>query len=266
MSNPCPLITRPGQIIGFVNGRPVRTIAGGSAPAGDAGAAAGQQDGGQAAASGADAGQQAQGGAQGGNANGASQGGAQTASSGAQSAADALAGWDGKVESLPESVQKIIRDAREDAGKARTNAKQQAAEEARQQMAQEIGKALGLIKNDEAADPAKLAQQVEAAQTAAREASVQLAVHQKAAAHQGDPNALLDSNSFLAKVKNLDPTAADFAAKVDAAIKEAVTANPKLKAGQAPGASSVDLSGRTGERRSDKPKSLADAVSDHYGT
>ncbi|MER7070962.1 hypothetical protein [Terrabacter sp. NPDC000476] len=167
---------------------------------------------------------------------------------------------EGKVEDLPEWAQKLVRDARADAGKARTTAKQQAADEARQQLAQDIGKALGLVKTDkDKPNPDELAKQVTDAQNAARVTAVELAVYKTASKHSGDPDALLDSRAFLAKVANLDPTANDFASKVDGAIKSAVADNPKLKAARAAGASGADHAGGSGEGAA-KPTTLEDAI------
>ncbi|WP_157516418.1 hypothetical protein [Oerskovia enterophila] len=165
---------------------------------------------------------------------------------GGQGAAQAASGteWDGKVESLPTGAQTLIEKLRKEAGDSRVNAKQTAAAEARDALLRE----LGLVKDGEVTpDPAKLAQDLTAAQDAARLASVELAVHRTASTHKADPSALLDSRAFLAKVTDLDPTAADFAATVDAAIKQAVSDNPKLLAAQAAGASSVDHAGGSGE-------------------
>ncbi|MFF2621293.1 hypothetical protein [Oerskovia jenensis] len=178
-------------------------------------------------------------------------------------AATTGAEWDGKVESLPTGAQTLIASLRKEAGDSRVHAKQTAATEAREALLKD----LGLVKDGEAApDPAKLAQDLTAAQDAARLASVELAVHRAASTHRADPSALLDSRAFLAKVTDLDPTAADFATLVDAAIKAATTENPKLLAAQAAGASSVDHAGGSGETRTRTPKSLADAVAGHYGT
>lgn len=169
---------------------------------------------------------------------------------------------EGKVEDLPDWAQRIIRDARREAGDHRVAAKtaaEQAAETARAAMAQEIGKALGLVKGDDAPDPAKLTEQLTATQAQARQAAVELAVFKTAAKHQGDPNALLDSRAFMTKVKDLDPTAQDFGDQVDAAIKAAITDNPKLKAVQAAGSSSVDHAGGSGEGGA-RPKSIREAL------
>jgi hypothetical protein len=168
-----------------------------------------------------------------------------------------------KVEDLPEWAQKQIRDARAEAGNHRAG--KNAAEAKQAEILDNIAKALGL-KQDEKPDPAKLTEQLTAAQVAQRTAQIELAVHRNAKTHQGDPDALLDSRSFLAKVADLDPGAKDFAAKVDTAIKDAVKDNPKLRAGQTSGSSSVDHSGGPGERRSRESTSLSDAVANHYGT
>ena len=154
----------------------------------------------------------------------------------------------GKVEDLPEWAQKIIRDSRDEAGKARTTAKANAAAEARDALAKEIGKALGLVKDDETPDPAKLTEQLTATQAQARQAAIELAVYKAAGKHSGDPVAILDSRAFLASVQALDPNGSDFNTAVDAAIKAAVEGNPKLKAtAPAAGASTVQHAGGSGE-------------------
>ncbi len=169
----------------------------------------------------------------------------------------------------PEQLKAMIADLRREAGASRVNAKQQAADEARNALAQEIGKALGLVKDDTdtGPKPEELTAQVQAAQAQAREAAVQLAVYRTAAKHDGDPDALLDSRTFLKAVADLDPSAGDFGTKVDQAIKAAVDTNPKLKASQA-GAhrSGQDFTGGTGEGRVRTPKSLTDAVATRYGS
>lgn len=60
--------------------------------------------------------------------------------------------------------------------------------------------------------------------------------------HHADADALLDSRSFLNKVKDLDPTADDFASQVDAAVKAVVENNPKLRVVQAATKAGSDLS------------------------
>jgi len=245
-----PLRAYPGQILGYrKDGRAIYAI-GGASPDGDGG-------------EGGDAGTDAR-----------AEGADDDKAGGETGVDDAGKGPEGEdasgaesVDKLPDWAQKIVRDARKDAGKARTDAKK-AAEDAVAQLTQSLGKALGLVKDDQeqAPDPAKLAEQLAAQTTAAKSTAVELAVFRTASKHGGDPAALTDSRTFLAKVADLDTSAKDFEAKVVAAAKAAVTENTKLKAGQAPGASGVDHGGTGGERTPGKPKPLNAAVSAHYGT
>lgn len=125
----------------------------------------------------------------------------------------------------PAAAKAEIERLRKENGAERVNAKAQAATDARQ----ELAKALGLIKGDEPADPVKLAEQLTVEKAEARQARVELAVY-RAAGPSADPSALLDSTSFLASLKDIDPS--DSAA-VTAAITAAVASNPRL--GAAPG-------------------------------
>lgn len=164
------------------------------------------------------------------------------------------------VDDLPDWAQKIVRDARAEAAGSRTAAKtaaDTAAEQAKAEMAQTIGKALGLIAGDEPADPNKLTEQLSAAQSAARDNAVQLAVYRAAPKAGADPDSLLDSRSFLNALTDIDP---DDAAAVTAAIAEAIKTNPKLKVGQAPGASGVDHSGGSGEGAHTLDAQIAEAT------
>lgn len=127
-----------------------------------------------------------------------------------------------------------------------------------------LAKALGLKSDDEKPDPAALAEQLSAQQAAARTASIELAIFRTATAAGADPDALLDSRSFLAKVTGLDPSDEGFTTAMTDAVKAAVEANPKLRQVRVAGASSVDHSaGGSGEgRRSGKPRPLHAAVTD----
>lgn len=95
-----------------------------------------------------------------------------------------------------------------------------------QQQMDAIAKALGLKSDDTPPDPAKLTEQVQAEQAKARQAAVQLAVYRNAGEHQANPDALLDSASFLASLAEIDPSDA---AAVGGAIKAAVEKNAALK-------------------------------------
>lgn len=148
--------------------------------------------------------------------------------------------WDDPVKAKAE-----IERLRAENGKDRTTAKTKAAEDARNELTQTLGKALGLIKDgEEKPDPAKLTQQITETAAEAKQAKTELAVFKAAAKHGADADALLDSRSFLAKLKDIDPS--DTKA-IDTAIKDAVKDNPKLKAVLAAGQSGADFSGGSGE-------------------
>jgi hypothetical protein len=145
----------------------------------------------------------------------------------------------------PTAARAEIEKLRRENGAERVNAKTAAAEEARNELLQK----LGLTKDGATApDPDALAKDLSTAREQARQTAVDLAVYRAAAASKANPDALLDSASFLAKVRTLDPTGADFTTQVTDAITAAVTSNPTLKATQAVGASGVELGGGTGEQ------------------
>jgi len=116
-----------------------------------------------------------------------------------------------------EAQQKVNRDLERKLNEAR---------DAQQSQLDTIAKALGL-KGDEPPDPAKLTEQVTKEQQNARDAQVQLAVYRNAKDAGGDPDALLDSASFLRSLANVDPADAE---AVATAVKEAVAANARLGA------------------------------------
>lgn len=134
--------------------------------------------------------------------------------------------------SLDEDTRKYVLGevarARKEAGDSRTSAKATAAAEAKAEMAQQIGKALGLVQDDEPADPAKLTEQLTAKDAEAKQARVELAVFRAASEVGADPNLLLDSRTFLNKVAGLDP--AD-ALGIAAAVGEAMLSNPTFAKG-----------------------------------
>lgn len=168
-----------------------------------------------------------------------------------------------EISSLPDDVQKLITDLRNENGNARTTAKAEAAAEARTEFAKALAKAAGIELPGDNPDPEKLAADLVAAQNETKQTAIELAVYRGAAKHQGDPDALLDSRAFVAEVAKLDPKASDFQAQLDAALKKAVDSNPKLKAGQAPGASAVPAAGGSGEGNQQRPTSLGAAIAAH---
>lgn len=198
------------------------------------------------------------------------------------------------VEELPTWARKLIGDLRGESAEHRTKATgaqkaAQAAQEAadkasadRQTTLDAIAKALGLKEEDTPPDPAKLAEQLKAAQAETerekadraksaeqsaaehRRTQVQLAVYRAAGKHGADSDALLDSASFLNKVAGLDPAADDFADRLGEAITKAVEANPRLAKAEPknPGRSGPEHTPSPPPRK--RPQGLSQAVGNAY--
>lgn len=183
-----------------------------------------------------------------------------------------------RVEDLPDWAQKLIKDTRKESGDHRVKAKDlesklTEAEQTQQQRMDAIAKALGLKEDDSPPDPEQLTQQLTAAQeqAQAREAElrtlrVERAAEKAARTHGADVDTLLDSRSFAQKLADLDPTADDFAATVSDLVKTTVDSNPKYRVAQAAATSSADFSSGPGEKRTQRPTGLYDAVSRTFGT
>lgn len=173
-----------------------------------------------------------------------------------EAAADAAKAteWDGKVDSLPAGAQKIINDLRGKDGDERIAAKTLAA----------IQKALNPdAKGNEKPNAEQLTAQLTAQAATTKQVQTELAVYKLAGKQGADVDALLDSRAFLAKIADLDHTDTKAVTK---AITDAITDNPKLKAARAAGQSGADFSGGSGEQRTKKSMSLAEATANHYGT
>ena len=155
----------------------------------------------------------------------------------------------GSVDDLPEWAQREIRNRRAESAQQRTARQQaeQAAQEKADERTRAILKAAGIETSDDE-DPQQAAekdrQAREAAEQEARSARVELAVYRAAPGKNADPSALLDSRSFLDRIKDLDPTDGDALA---AAIGEAVEDNPRLATVQAAARSSADFTGGSGD-------------------
>ncbi len=144
-----------------------------------------------------------------------------------------------KVEDLPEWAQRLIRDTRKEAGDQRTA--KTAAEQKQQELLDGIAQALGVKKDDAPPDPAALQQtlsqreaRIAAVEADSRAKDVELAAWRSASRQGANAVALLDSRSFLAEVGQLDPSANDFTAQLDAAVKKALEGNPVLRATPVP--------------------------------
>ena len=138
--------------------------------------------------------------------------------------------WDGKVESLPAAAQKLINDLRKADGDERIAKKTLDA----------IQKALNPDAKGEKPTAEALTQALTERETEAKQARTELAVYKAASKLDADADALLDSRSFLAKLKDIDPSKT---ADIDKAIKDAVKDNPKLKLARAAGTSGANFGG-----------------------
>jgi hypothetical protein len=143
------------------------------------------------------------------------------------------------VASLPEWAQTLIRNTRDDAARERTTARENAAAAARTEVTQQLAQALGITPAGQAPDPVALQAQIVEREDQLKRERVENAAYRVATRHGADPDALLDSRAFLADAHQLDPGAADFATRLDAAVTAAVTANPKIKAVVAPAGSAA---------------------------
>jgi hypothetical protein len=227
------LPTAPGALLGYrADGRPFYVIAGGSeaAPEGQPAAPASAQE-----------------------------GGAEVTGAPIEPEQPAVAD-PRKVADLPAWAQKLIKDTRAEAAEFRNQLKElktaseakpdgptaeQLVETARQEVAQQIAKALGLAPEEEQQlDPAQVIEQLTSEKDAVtqqnaqnadllRRTQIELAVVRQSLKAGADAEALLDSRSFLANVRDLDPSAKEFADTVTSVITKAVEENPKFAAAQA---------------------------------
>lgn len=153
-----------------------------------------------------------------------------------------------KVARLETENARLRRENASKRTEAKAQAAQEAADAAKAEIAQQIGKLFGFVKNDEPIDPAQLAQELTAERTRTNELTVELAVFKAASAANADAAKLLDSRSFVATLKDLDPAAKGFEKDLSDKIADAVKNNPAFQAGQeSPGRSGGDLNGGTGE-------------------
>lgn len=78
-------------------------------------------------------------------------------------------------------------------------------------------------------DADKLAAELDKANKTARQRAAELAVYRAAAAAGTDADALLDSRSFMSQVDDLDPSSADYSARVAEAAQAWAEAHPSGK-------------------------------------
>lgn len=139
------------------------------------------------------------------------------------------------IDSLPPNVKSLITNLRKEAGASRTNAKTKAAEEAKAELWSQITQALGV--EEQPADPAALAEQLQSTQAAEASARLEYDVYRRAVRLGVNAERLLDSLAFREEVDAIDADA-DFMAEVEKLIKARLDADPALRANGAAAATS----------------------------
>jgi hypothetical protein len=143
------------------------------------------------------------------------------------------------------AVQAAIRKATADAeAKARTGSKENARKEAITEIQNAIATALG-VKPAEV-DPAALGAELAKAKEANNKLLTEVAVGRSARVAGGDEDMVTAWLSHKGLLRDLDPTASDFADKVDALVKAQIEANPKLQAGDPAPVAPMVTPGRQG--------------------
>lgn len=127
------------------------------------------------------------------------------------------------VTQTPEYKAAVSAAKAEAEAKARTGSK----ENARNDVLAEIATALGLKPKD--VDPAQVGAELAAARTENASLKAQLEIGRAARKLDADEDTVAAVLTHKGALKDLDPTAADYGTKVEAAVKAAVEANPRLK-------------------------------------
>ena len=145
------------------------------------------------------------------------------------------------------TLARMIRDLRKENASQRTR-RTEAEKQADAQVQDAIkaaAVAAGLIKADEPEAKApsvdELTRGLTDAQSALREAKAEATVLRVGAKTGANVDALMDRVSFTKTLNALDPTTADYAAKVQEAITAALEADPSLKTAPAAGTGGPDL-------------------------
>jgi hypothetical protein len=111
---------------------------------------------------------------------------------------------------------------------AEAKARQGSKDNARNEVLDQIASALGLKPKE--VDPAAIGAELASAREENRALRAQLAIGSAARKLGGDEDLVAAWLAHKGKLKDLDPTAGDFGAKLEALIKIEIEANPKLKA------------------------------------
>lgn len=180
------------------------------------------------------------------------------------------------VANLPANVQNLIAKARQEAAAARQGktTEAQRATEATQRL-EGVLKALGLNTDGSTAtaSPEDIAKQMQERAAVAEEraaaeadrawgAEVKLQIHKLASKCGADPDALIDSKSFVDSLDDIaddDPSAPQFREALTKKIVAAVSTNPSLRAQRgAPARMGADITGSGGGNEG-RPRNLREA-------
>lgn len=145
------------------------------------------------------------------------------------------------IDELPEWARNSLTKANKEAAGYRSEAQKAraAAEQAQKDFVQKVGKALGLVTDDEPPTVEGLTQALQdkdqtlsASQAETQALRIENAILRHADRFGGDVDALTDSESFKKKLKELDPTADDHAAQVEALVKSTVESHARYRKAQ----------------------------------
>ncbi|GAA1138421.1 hypothetical protein [Nocardioides aquiterrae] len=121
----------------------------------------------------------------------------------------------------PEDVKTALEESRKWESRAKGN-------KTKADQFDELAKLIAGESEDEP-DADKLKSELTAAQRQARATQIENAVLKRHGKHDANAALLVDSRTFMDSVRDLDPSADDFASKLDAAIKKAVDDNDAFK-------------------------------------
>lgn len=164
-----------------------------------------------------------------------------------------------EVQAYLEAERKRIAAA--EGGKARETARQTE----REATLAKIAEALGLKPAE--VDPAQVAQELTAARAEARTLRIDRAIDVAARTLKADGDIIGALLEKAGKLKGLDPTADDFASKVEALVAEVVKTNPRvlLETGTPPGGQAPVNGGFSGQPTDGTWPSMMQAVRERLG-
>lgn len=150
-------------------------------------------------------------------------------------------------ESLSPRTQQEIRALR--AGEATYRTKLREAEQESGTLKSTLDSIMKALNPGADEDPAELARALKEKDNQIRQGSIELSVYRSASKLGADPDALLDSSSFMREALKLDSKSDTFGADLESVVKASLEGNSRLagkKKAPAAKASGADISGGTG--------------------